>query len=93
MKWAWERGEKLIMLPDQHLGRNTAYKMGVPLDEMVVWDPNEIWGGLDPEQVQRLRAHLKLCGVCRTECAALAQLRQQLIRCGQARRSPRSQKV
>ena len=52
MTWAWERGEKLVMLPDQHLGRNTAYKMGVPLDEMVVWDPNEIWGGLEPEQVQ-----------------------------------------
>ena len=46
MTWAWERGEKLVMLPDQHLGRNTAYKMGVPLDQMVVWDPNEVWGGL-----------------------------------------------
>jgi quinolinate synthase len=52
MKWAWEHGEKLLMLPDQHLGRNTAYKMGVPLDEMVVWDPNEIWGGLEPEKVK-----------------------------------------
>jgi quinolinate synthase len=52
MTWAWERGEKLIMLPDQHLGRNTAAKMGVPLDQMVVWDPNEIWGGLKPEQVK-----------------------------------------
>src|SRR4029453_11216566 len=37
MKWAWEHGEKLVILPDQHLGRNTAFKMGVPLDEMVVW--------------------------------------------------------
>ena len=55
IKWAWERGEKLLMLPDQHLGRNTAYKMGVPLDEMVVWDPNEIWGGLTPEQVKHAR--------------------------------------
>src|SRR6187401_3628636 len=53
MKWAWERGEKLLMLPDQHLGRNTAYKMGVPLDEMVVWDPNEIWGGVDREQLKK----------------------------------------
>jgi quinolinate synthase len=52
MAWAWERGEKLLMLPDQHLGRNTAYKMGVPLDRMVVWDPNEIWGGLDPDRVK-----------------------------------------
>ena len=52
MKWAWDRGEKLLMLPDQHLGRNTAYKLGVPLDQMVVWDPNEIWGGLEPEQLK-----------------------------------------
>jgi quinolinate synthase len=52
MSWAWERGEKLLMLPDQHLGRNTGAKMGVGLDEMVVWDPNEMWGGLTPEQVQ-----------------------------------------
>ena len=55
LKWAWERGEKILFLPDQHLGRNTAYKMGVPLDEMVVWDPNEIWGGLEPDAVKRAR--------------------------------------
>jgi quinolinate synthase len=55
MKWAWDHGEKLVMLPDQHLGRNTAYKMGVPLDEMVVWDPNEVWGGLQPEQVRNAK--------------------------------------
>ena len=53
MKWAWQRGEKLLMLPDQHLGRNTAYKMGVPLDAMVVWDPNEMWGGVDREQLKK----------------------------------------
>jgi quinolinate synthase len=55
MKWAWERGEKILMLPDQHLGRNTAYKMGVPLEHMVVWDPNEIWGGLQPDQAKAVR--------------------------------------
>jgi quinolinate synthase len=55
LKWGWERGEKILFLPDQHLGRNTAYKMGVPLDEMVVWDFNEIWGGLEPEAVKRAR--------------------------------------
>jgi quinolinate synthase len=55
LKWAWERGERILFLPDQHLGRNTAYKMGVPLDEMVVWDPNEIWGGLEPDAVERAR--------------------------------------
>jgi quinolinate synthase len=55
LKWAWERGERILFLPDQHLGRNTAYKMGVPFDQMVVWDPNEIWGGLEPDVVARAR--------------------------------------
>ena len=55
LKWAWERGERVLFLPDQHLGRNTAFKLGVPLDDMVVWDPNEIWGGLVPESVERAR--------------------------------------
>ena len=55
MAWAWERGEKLVMLPDQHLGRNTAFKMGVPLDEMAVWDPDEMWGGLEPEAVRNAK--------------------------------------
>ena len=55
LKWAWERGERILFLPDQHLGRNTAYQLGVPLDDMVVWDPNEIWGGLEPGAVSRAR--------------------------------------
>jgi quinolinate synthase len=55
LRWAWERGEQILFLPDQHLGRNTAYAMGVPLDEMVVWDPSEIWGGLDADAVKRAR--------------------------------------
>ena len=55
LKWAWERGDRILFLPDQHLGRNTAYKMGVPLDRMVVWDPNEMFGGLEPHAVQQAR--------------------------------------
>src|ERR1044072_531703 len=55
LKWAFARGEKVLFLPDQHLGRNTAYKMGIPLAEMVVWDPNEILGGLDPDQVAKAK--------------------------------------
>jgi quinolinate synthase len=51
LRWAFERGDKVLFLPDQHLGRNTAYKMGISLDEMVVWDPDEIFGGLEPAQV------------------------------------------
>src|SRR5688572_13616565 len=63
LKWAFARpstalggpGEKVLFLPDQHLGRNTAFKMGIPLDEMVVWDPHEIFGGLDPDDVKRAK--------------------------------------
>jgi quinolinate synthase len=55
LRWAFARGEKILFLPDQHLGRNTAYKMGIPLDEMVVWNPHEIFGGLDPDQVKRAK--------------------------------------
>ena len=55
VKWAFARGEKVLFLPDQHLGRNTAYKMGIGLDEMVVWDPHEIFGDLDPGQVARAK--------------------------------------
>lgn len=52
-EWAFARGEKILFLPDQHLGRNTGYAMGIPLNEMVVWDPYQINGGVAPD---RLRA-------------------------------------
>jgi quinolinate synthase len=52
LKWAFAAGERVLFLPDQHLGRNTAYKMGIALDEMVVWDPHQIFGGLEPDQVR-----------------------------------------
>ena len=55
MGWAWDRAEKLVMLPDQHLGRNTGYKMGVPLDQMVVWDPDLPFGGLTREELHRAK--------------------------------------
>jgi quinolinate synthase len=43
---------KILFFPDQHLGRNTAYAMGYPLDKMVVWDPHQDLGGNTPEAVQ-----------------------------------------
>ncbi len=55
LKWAWEQGERILFLPDQHLGRNTAYKMGVALDRMVVWDPHEIDGGLSAAEIRDAR--------------------------------------
>jgi len=45
MEWAFARNEKIFFLPDQHLGRNTGYDMGIALDEMVVWDPYQLQGG------------------------------------------------
>ena len=58
MKWAFERGEKVLFLPDEHLGRNTAYRMGIPLDQMIVWDPYEELGGNTPEAIAKARVIL-----------------------------------
>jgi quinolinate synthase len=53
MRWAFERGEKVLFLPDQHLGRNTAVlKLGLSLDECVLYDPHKPTGGLTPEQLR-----------------------------------------
>ncbi len=38
-EWAFQRGKRILFLPDQHLGRNTGFEMGIPLDQMTVWDP------------------------------------------------------
>jgi len=58
MKWAFERGEKALFLPDEHLGRNTGYRMGIPLDEMIVWDPYEELGGNSTEAIAKARVIL-----------------------------------
>jgi quinolinate synthase len=55
MKWAFERGQKVLFLPDEHLGRNTGYRMGIPLDEMIVWDPYQEFGGNAPEEIRDAR--------------------------------------
>ena len=43
--WAFARGTRILFLPDQHLGRNTGFAMGISLDEMAVWDPWALQGG------------------------------------------------
>lgn len=50
--WAFERGDKIIFFPDEHLGRNTGVQKGIPQDKMVVWDPFQPMGGLTPEQLR-----------------------------------------
>ncbi len=56
--WGLEQGEKLLFFPDQHLGRNTCYKLGIKLEEMVVFDPRQRFGGLTPEQIQKAKVIL-----------------------------------
>ena len=57
-EWAFARAAKILFLPDQHLGRNTAFAMGIPLDEMVVWDPYQINGGVAPERMRAAKVIL-----------------------------------
>lgn len=80
MAWAWDRGDKVLMLPDQHLGRNTAFAMGVPLDEMVVWDPHQPYGGVTREALHQARLIL-WAGHCsvhtRFSPAQIAQFKTQ----------------
>ncbi len=50
--WAFERGEKIMFFPDEHLGRNTGVAKNIPEDRMVVWDPFRPMGGLTTEQLR-----------------------------------------
>jgi quinolinate synthase len=56
LEWAFARGSKVLFLPDEHLGRNTAVlKMGYSLDDCVVWDPHRAGGGLTTEELREAR--------------------------------------
>jgi len=55
MEWAWGRREKILFFPDEHLGRNTANKMGVPREQMIVWDPFLPNGGNPVEAIRKAR--------------------------------------
>ncbi|MDM4720073.1 quinolinate synthase NadA [Micromonospora sp. WMMA1363] len=53
LEWAYQQGEKVLFLPDQHLGRNTAVlEMGFSLDDCVTYDPHKPGGGLNPDQLR-----------------------------------------
>jgi quinolinate synthase len=49
LRWAFKRGQRVLFFPDQHLGRNTGKAMGVPLEQMPLWDPHQPLGGCDPQ--------------------------------------------
>jgi quinolinate synthase len=52
LEWSFARREKVLFFPDQHLGRWSGHKMGIPLEQMLVWDPDLEYGGLTPEQIR-----------------------------------------
>jgi quinolinate synthase len=58
LDWAFRSKPRVLFFPDQHLGRNTGYRMGIPLEQMVVWDPNEEGGGLSEDQIRGARVLL-----------------------------------
>ncbi len=55
LEWAFEQGERVLFLPDQHLGRNTALDLGIPLDEMIIWNPFRQLGGNTPDQIRNAK--------------------------------------
>ncbi len=56
LRWAFGQGDKVLFLPDQHLGRNTAVlRLGLPLDECVLFDPHKPGGGLTPQQLRNAK--------------------------------------
>ncbi|WP_273150074.1 quinolinate synthase NadA [Methylophaga thiooxydans] len=55
LDWAFSQREKVLFFPDQHLGRNTGHKMGIPLEEMVVWDFDKPMGGLSADEIRNAK--------------------------------------
>jgi quinolinate synthase len=58
LEWAFERGERVLFFPDQHLGRNTAKAMGVPLAQMPMWNPRKPLGGSSADELRDARVLL-----------------------------------
>jgi quinolinate synthase len=58
LQWAFERGQRVLFFPDQHLGRNTGLKLNIPLDQMVLWNPRKPLGGNTVEQLRNAKVIL-----------------------------------
>ena len=58
LDWAFARGQRVLFFPDEHLGRNTALAMGIPAEQIVVWNPNADMGGLEDDAILRSRVIL-----------------------------------
>ncbi|MFE8885053.1 quinolinate synthase NadA [Pseudarthrobacter enclensis] len=58
LEWAFQRAQRVLFFPDQHLGRNTAKALGVPLEQMPLWNPRKDLGGNDERALQESRVIL-----------------------------------
>jgi quinolinate synthase len=58
LHWAFQRGQRVLFFPDQHLGRNTAKAMGIPLEQMPVWVPEHPFGGNEEQAIRDARVLL-----------------------------------
>lgn len=79
-RWAFERGDRILFFPDEHLGRNTAVKLDCAPEEVAVWDPRQPEGGLSPEALERARIVLwkGFCSVhMRFNAEQIAQARER----------------
>ena len=74
IEWSWARREKILFFPDEHLGRNTANKMGIPREQMIVWDPYQPNGGNTKEAIKRAKLILwkghAACTRCFNRCTS-----------------------
>jgi quinolinate synthase len=55
LEWSFARREKVLFFPDQHLGRNTGFRMGIPLEQMIEWDFSKPMGGNTPEAIKQAK--------------------------------------
>ena len=74
LEWAFQQREKVLFFPDQNLGRWSGYKMGIPLEQMTVWDPDLPMGGLSEEQIKQAKILL-----WKGHCAVHQMFREQNI--------------
>jgi quinolinate synthase len=85
LRWAFERGQRVLFFPDQHLGRNTAKAMGIGLDKMPLWDPNKPLGGASEQELRDAKVILwhGFCSVHKrftVEQIAMARARHEGVR-------------
>ncbi len=74
LKWSFAQREKVFFFPDQHLGRNTGKAMGIPLEQMVLWNPFKPYGGLTDDQIRNAKIIL-----WRGHCSVHQQFRPEHI--------------